>query len=146
VTGVKQWKDTLYVTSPRWLYGVPTSLNSVVQVGGQSVLRPFPSYETQVLGEASSLQYIQSMEIDRRGWMWIIDVGRHGLFDGDEFTGAPKLWIWDIEGNRLVQEFLFPDSIASHQTSFLNDIFVDDVRDVAYISELLGLALCWCMT
>lgn len=138
VTGVKQWKDTLYVTSPRWLYGVPTSLNSVVQVGGQSVLRPFPSYETQVLGEASSLQYIQSMEIDRRGWMWIIDVGRHGLFDGDEFTGAPKLWIWDIEGNRLVQEFLFPDSIASHQTSFLNDIFVDDVRDVAYISETSG--------
>jgi len=139
VTGIKQWKDTLYVTSPRWLHGVPTSLNSVVQIGGQSVLRPFPSYETQVLGDASSIQYIQSMEIDRRGWMWIIDVGRHAIMEAvDEFSGAPKLWIWDIDGNRLVHEYLFPDRIASHQTSFLNDIFVDDVRDVAYISETSG--------
>jgi len=139
VTGIKQWKDTLYVTSPRWLHGVPTSLNTVVQVGGQSILRPFPSYETQVLGDPSSIQYIQSMEIDRRGWMWIIDVGRHAIMEAvDEFKGVPKLWIWDIEGNRLVHEFLFPDRIASHKTSFLNDIFVDDVRDVAYISETSG--------
>lgn len=140
VTGIKQWKDTLYVTSPRWLDGVPTSLNSVVQVGGKSVLRPFPSYETQVLGDASSLQYIQSMEIDRRGWMWIIDVGRPVIFEQNaaHYHGAPKLWIWDIEAKKLIHEYVFPDRIASHNTSFLNDIFVDDVKDVAYISETSG--------
>jgi len=140
VTGVKQWGDTLYVTSPRWLTGVPTSLNSVVKIEGKSVLKPFPSYEAQVLFDPSSLQYIQSMEIDRRGWMWIIDVGRVNLFDEDasDYSGAPKLWIWDIENNKLIHEFIFPDSIASHDTSFLNDIFVDDVKDIAYISETSG--------
>jgi len=140
VTGVKQWKDTLYVTSPRWLAGVPTSLNSVVVIDGKSALKPFPSYEAQVVGDASSLQYIQSMEIDRRGWMWIIDVGRINIFEDNKanYSGAPKLWIWDIEGNSLVHEFVFPDRIASYKTSFLNDIFVDDVRDIAYISETSG--------
>ena len=54
------------------------------------------------------------------------------------FKGAPKLWIWDIEAHRLVHEYVFPDHIASHATSFLNDIFVDDVRNVAYISETSG--------
>jgi len=140
VTGIKQWKDTLYVTSPRWLHGVPTSLNSVVKVDGQSVLKPFPNYDLQVIGDAKSLQYIQSMEIDRRGWMWIIDVGRVDIFEDnkDDFSGQPKLWIWDIEKNKLIQEYLFPEEIASHKTSFLNDIFVDDTLDMAYISETSG--------
>lgn len=30
----------------------------------------------QEIGNASALQFVQSMEIDSRGWMWIIDVGR----------------------------------------------------------------------
>lgn len=140
VTGVKQWKDTLYVTTPRWLDGVPATLNTVVRAeGGTSVLRPYPDYASQVIGDSSRLQYIQSMEIDRRGWMWIIDIGRVGLFeDGANSSGPPKLWIWDIEEHRLVHEYVFPEDIASHATSFLNDIFVDDVRNVAYISESSG--------
>lgn len=140
VTGVKQWKDILYVTSPRWLSGVPASLNSVIKVNGKSVLKPFPSYDTQVIGDPSSLQYIQSMEIDRRGWMWIIDVGRINIFEKNaaDYTGAPKLWIWDIDANKLVHEYIFPDRIASYKSSFLNDIFVDDTRNIAYISETSG--------
>ena len=143
VTGVKQWKDTLYVTSPRWLAGVPTSLNTVTMddaLKNMSVLKPFPNYELQVIGNVSCLQYVQSMEIDRRGWMWIIDVGRVNLFEPNakEYTGAPKLWIWDIDANKLIHSYTFPNDIASHSTSFLNDIFVDDVLNVAYISETSG--------
>jgi hypothetical protein len=143
ITGVKQFGDDMFVTSPRWLSGVPASLNKVVRdpkQGGKSVLQPFPNWAMQTLGDPDSLQYIQSMEIDRRGWMWIIDVGRVNLFEPDaaEHHGPPKLWVWDIAANKKVQEYVFPDSVASHRTSFLNDIFVDDVRNVAYISDTSG--------
>lgn len=140
VTGVGQWRDTIYVTTPRWLSGVTTTLNSVIDVNGEPILKPFPSYERQVVGDSACLQYIQAFEIDRRGWMWIIDVGRINIFEQNaaEFSGAPKLWIWDLESHRLIHEYVFPDEIASHKTSFLNDIFVDDVEDIAYISETSG--------
>lgn len=140
VTGVKQWNNTLYVTTPRWLTGVPSTLNTVVMIDDVSVLKPWPTYEDQVIGDSSKLQYIQSMETDRRGRMWIIDIGRINLLESNAsaYSGAPKLWIWDIEGNKLIHEFVFPDHIASHTTSMLNDIFVDDVKDVAYISDTSG--------
>lgn len=39
-------------------------------------------------------------EIDRRGWMWIIDVGRVHIMEdsAEKKEGPPKLWIWDLEG------------------------------------------------
>lgn len=140
VTGVKSWKNDLYVTSPRWLAGVPASLNKIVKVGGKDVLQPYPDWSSQTIGDPSSLQYIQSMEIDRRGWMWIIDVGRINILEKDveKKAGLPKLWVWDIDGNKLIHEYVFPDRIASHTSSFLNDIFVDDVKDIAFISDTSG--------
>jgi hypothetical protein len=33
--------------------------------------------------DPDALQYVQSMEIDSRGWMWILDVGRRNILDDD---------------------------------------------------------------
>lgn len=37
-------------------------------------------------------------------------------------NGPPKLVIWDIATNSLVRMFVFPNSAASYDSSFLNDI------------------------
>jgi ligand-binding sensor domain-containing protein len=47
-----------------------------VTIDGAPVLQPFPSWEWNDPMDPSKLQYIQSMEIDSRGNMWILDVGR----------------------------------------------------------------------
>ena len=47
------------------------------------VLQPFPDWEMQEIGNPSALQYVQSMEIDLSGKMWIVDVGRLNILEAD---------------------------------------------------------------
>lgn len=81
VNGIKVYKNQVYVTVPRLKSGVPSTLNVVVKsTSGNTdeyVLRPYPSWEMQTLGECEALQGVQSMEIDpHTGYMWILDTGK----------------------------------------------------------------------
>ena len=139
LAGVKYWKGEAYVTVPRWRPGVPVTLAKVVGTPEKPLLQAWPSWEAQSypLGNASKLQFIQSMEIDSRGWMWILDVGRLNLLSdpATQTAGVPKLWIWDIDTNCLVKEFVFPDDVMPYHSSWANDIVVDETRGFAYISD-----------
>ena len=151
ITGIKVApvsgdKVTVFLTVPRWLPGVPSTLNSIsvdtsdLPVGGiQNVpLIPFPSWEMQEIGgDCSGLQYVQSMEIDPDGNMWVIDVGRINIFDPTvDNTCPPKLVVLDSRSGAMVDNpYIFPDNVASHTTNFLNDIVIDHVRGLAYISD-----------
>jgi len=77
------------------------------------------------------------MEIDTRGWMWILDVGRLNLLDAPSLqrNGVPKLIIWNIDMNCSVREFIFPDNILPYASSWANDIVVDVTAGLAYISD-----------
>jgi len=134
--GVKFWKGQLFVTVPRWRMGVPSTLNKVITAQGQQILQPYPSWEMQTIGDPSALQSIQSMEIDSRGWMWILDVGRRNLLDAPNIVnGPPKLVIWDITNNCKIREFVFPNDVLPWNNSFANDLAVDETNGFAYISD-----------
>ncbi|XP_076466373.1 protein yellow-like [Babylonia areolata] len=142
ITGVKVYNDEVYVTVPRWRPGVPSTLNRVVMKNGSAVLQPYPSWQYQTLVDCSALQYVQSMEVDpNTGLMWIIDNGRINF---NSQTGPPsnlcppKLVIYDIEKEKQVHSYTFPDHVANHSSCFLNDIVLHyvsgDVR-FAYITD-----------
>ena len=140
LTGVKQWRDDVFVTVPRWKRGVPATLARVVTVGGKPLLEPFPSWQMNAIGDPNALQYVQSMEIDTHGRMWIVDVGRLNIFDAPEsvVNGPPKLILLDIATRRVLQTFVFPHDVAAWNSSFLNDVAVDEPRGFAYISDASG--------
>lgn len=143
LAGIKIYKNTTYVTVPRWKHGVPSTLNKIVHTGHDSRLQPFPSWKMQELGNCDSLQYVQSMEIDPEcGWMWIIDVGRVNIFESPDESGLgpinlcpPKLVIYDIDKDEIVRVHVFDNSVASHTTNFLNDIVIDRIHRFAYITD-----------
>jgi hypothetical protein len=139
LAGVKLWRDEVYVTVPRWRPGVPITLGKVVLTSATNspVVQAYPSFEYQTLGNPSAFQFIQSMEIDTRGWMWILDVGRLNLLDAPSLQtkGVPKLIIWNIDMNCSVREFIFPDNILPYASSWANDIVVDVTAGLAYISD-----------
>ena len=104
------------------------------------VLEPFPSWEMQEVGNCDKLQYTQSMEIDNNGLMWIIDTGRIGIFTGSpDNTCPPKLVIIDTETGETVDSYVFPDSVAPYDSVFLNDIVVDNTRNIAIITDMTGV-------
>eukprot|EP00466_Bigelowiella_natans_P010836 jgi/Bigna1/137628/aug1.40_g12336 len=161
ITGLKAYKNKLYVTVPRWKRGVPSTLNVVAQTGDidpltshrkstptvrsastnesivcMSILRAgvVAVYATRS-GDPSALQYVQSMEIDPRGWMWIIDVGRlYIATPTPDNSSPPKIIIYDLNTNQTVKSYVFPNEVAPYNSSFLNDIVVDVDRNWAYIS------------
>lgn len=138
---------TVYISVPRWFPGVPSTLNQIVLDQTALVnektplnvpLKPFPSWEANAIGgDCSGMQYVQSMEIDNQGFMWIIDTGRINIFhETVDNSCPPKLLILDTATGEMVDEpYIFPDNIAWHNSTHLNDLVIDNVNQVAYITD-----------
>ncbi|XP_046386734.1 protein yellow-like [Ischnura elegans] len=135
ISGVKIWKDRAYLTVPRWRRGVPSTLNWVPICDAQQdpscprspPLTPFPSWEMQEPGNCSAIQYVQAVEIDPLGRMWVLDVGRRNILSPlPDNRCKAKLILLDLEGGgRVIHTYEFPDRVAPRLDSFLNDLVVD---------------------
>ena len=146
ITGLKWYDNEIYVTVPRWLPGIPSTLNKVIvnetcDITGTtctsvSLLQPYPMplYNSTA---PSKIKYVQSMEIDYHGVMWILDVGRLNIADPDRSTEGPaSLVLWDMKNNHQIGNiYVFPPEVAPHNSTFLNDLMVDVPNQVAYISD-----------
>lgn len=156
-------EDIIFTSTPRWAYGVPYTLHKLVN----AKLQAWPSKEAQKIGDCSKIQYVQSMEIDPDGVMWVIDAG-HKYFtfsgpgpelfdrsidpktheqtgrDGPDLSCPPKIVLIDIKDGTFIQSYVFPPDVVAYHAStppfgtFLNDIVIDTVRQVAFISDLGG--------
>jgi len=134
----------IFLAVPRWFGGVPSTLNKItVDLTSEGpfedpVLEPFPSWDMQEVGNCDKIQYVQSMEIDNDGNMWVIDSGRLNVFATPDNTCPPKLLIIDTETGELVDEpYIFPNAVAPYDETFLNDIALDNRNGgVAYISDM----------
>ena len=102
ITGVKVWKDQVYLTIPRFYPGVPVTL-AVVPEKSDSLspqLQPYPSWEMQREDNCSALTYVQGFEIDTEGRMWVISNGRVELSTKCPRVLCPsRLLILDLENN-----------------------------------------------
>ena len=134
---------TVFISVPRWFPGVPSTLNKITldlnaDAPINPPLKPFPSWEANAIGgDCSGMQYVQSMEIDNQGLMWIIDTGRVNIFhESVDNSCPPKLLIIDTATGEFVDEpYIFPDSVAGHTSTHLNDLVIDNDNQIAYITD-----------
>ncbi|XP_064601268.1 protein yellow-like [Liolophura sinensis] len=148
ISGIKVYRDDVYVTMPRFFDGVPASLNKIVtKDDGEAVMQPFPDWNSHTIDDCNSLQYVQSMEIDpNTGLMWAVDVGRSAIFKPSATRNScpGKLVVYDLETKREVLRYTFPPNVVIRNSSFLNDLvldYVDGAVAYLYITDSLKPAI-----
>lgn len=145
INGIKLYKGQVYLTIPRLKDGVAASLTMVDSNSNENspVLHAYPSWEMHVVGDCNTLQLVQSMEIEPdTGLMWILDtayVPSSSIEVADRCP--PKIVIWDINQNKEVYRYVFPDDVVS-DPFYLNDLVLDydtgNYVKYVYISDTLG--------
>jgi hypothetical protein len=80
------------------------------------------------------------MTIDSQNRMWVIETGRRNFLSSpDEYVdGAAGVWIIDLDTGDIISKYYFPQNVASHNSSFVNDIVLDEARDIAYLTDANG--------
>ncbi|XP_051174255.1 protein yellow-like [Leptopilina boulardi] len=143
ITGIKFWRDQIYLTVPRLKPGVPLTLTIISSIPEQKSiktehglqnlnivspkLKPFPNWHMQRLNDCEAFQSIQNMEIDPMGRMWLIDNGRRDIFtENPNNTCPPRLVILDLNTDgTILKKYIFPKHTVDYNSVFLNDIVLD---------------------
>lgn len=80
ISDIKPYANRLYLSLPRMLPGVPATLGWIIapENNGRTdpEVEPFPSWEMNKKGNCSALQFVQGIEIDVSGVMWVVDSGK----------------------------------------------------------------------
>ena len=109
-------------------YGQPSPYR-VVEVLEDGGTRPFPNEEWSTAPDEDGvgLSAVIGVQSDRRGMVWILDMGGEGL--------PPKLVAWDTRRDELHRVLTIPPH-ATVPNSFQQDFAVDEVRGAIFIADV----------
>lgn len=128
-----------FVSTPRLISSDAPATLSLLDTaidGGPARLTAFPSPEGNAVSAASDthLRNVLGFHVDRRnGWLWALDMG-FVAGEAEAPVGAQKVVVLELSTGRVVKRIAL-DAVADRQGSFLNDIAVDEVRKLAYVSD-----------
>ncbi len=132
-------KGRAFVSTPRLLAANTPATLSILDTsvnGGPAQLTAFPSLSDNSVSStaADHLRNVLGFYIDRRnGWLWALDMGFVAGED-EAPAGSQKVVVYDLQSGHLVKRISL-DTAADRKGSFLNDIAVDEIRKIAYISD-----------
>ena len=109
-------------------YGEPSPYH-VVEVLEDGGTRPFPNEEWSTAPDERGvgLSAVIGVQSDRRGVVWILDMGGEGL--------PPKLVAWDTRRDELHRVVTIPPH-ATVPNSFQQDLAIDEVRGAVFIADV----------
>lgn len=124
----------IFVCYPKW--GDDVSFTVTELRDGQEVAYPDEATNaTDADDPAAALVSVQSVVVDPRDRLWILDTGSP-MFRPTEY-GGPKLVCVDLSTDRVTQTILFPQDVVT-PTSYLNDVRFDlrrGTEGMAFITD-----------
>ena len=128
-----------FVSTPRL---VATDLPATLSIldtratTGPARLTAFPSRDANAVAgaPAAHLRNVLGFHVDHRnGWLWALDQG-FVAGEAEAPAGGQKIVVFDVRTGKTLRTIPL-DAVADRKGSFLNDIAVDEVRKVAYVSD-----------
>jgi sugar lactone lactonase YvrE len=135
LTGVTvSHQGRIFVNFPKW--GDDVQFTVAELRDGRPVAYPNEAFnQTQSDNLAAALVSVQSVVVDPRDRLWILDTGSP-LFQPTQY-GGPKLVCVDLASDRVIQTILFPQDVAL-PTTYLNDVRFDlrrGAEGMAFITD-----------
>jgi sugar lactone lactonase YvrE len=125
----------VFVCFPRWEDGM---LYTIAEVKADSSVTLYPDLafnQPDPDQPRRSLYSVQSVVVDARGRLWVLDTGRIRM--GPAARDAAKLLAFDLQTSQLVQTVVIPEAAMTPE-SYLNDVRFDLPKDgagYAYITD-----------
>lgn len=122
----------VFVSSPQWTAARSPSVAEILKDG---TIQPYPGgpWNRFDLTEPSTrFVNVNAVHADGAGSLWVVDYA--GPDFGPSIDGAQKLVRIDLERDRVAAVYRFDDDVLP-EGARLNDVRVDPVRGIAYISE-----------
>ena len=98
---VRLFKNKFYVSVPRYLDGVPATLNTIEYPKGKTdevspILHPFPNMEENEIGNCTCLQNVLAIEIDPFGRLWVVDSGNAEIYRSGKSQCNAKILVYQL--------------------------------------------------
>lgn len=135
VTGVAVSKTgRIFVNFPRWTNQYQYAVAEVMPDGTSKAYpdEAWNSWDGKSPANQKQFTCVQSVFVDDNDALWIIDPASPGL--NGVLPNAAKLVKVDLSTNQVTQTIPFGADVAPAK-SYLNDVRVDDQKQVAYLSE-----------
>ncbi|CAH2075380.1 unnamed protein product, partial [Iphiclides podalirius] len=146
--GVGRWNNKMFITVPRWRYGVASSLNYIDLDGPvDQPLKPYPSLKDNLVPDTatalpsnSSIISVFRVFIDPCDRLWVMDTGKSGIFGPSNQIVGPSLVIFDLKTDELLHRYFFKKS-DTKENSFFGNVVVDVDKNTcdnafAYVADL----------
>ena len=133
--GIKLSKNgTIFCSFPRWYDNVTATFAKYNPQ--EKVFEPWPSLEENqryLKNSSSGINSVLGFEIDMDDTLYILDQGK--INGTAAKKGSIKLIHYSLETGEKLEEYIFNESIADLEASFLNDVVIDNKRERAYITD-----------
>lgn len=132
VTGVSvSATGRIFVNFPRWRKNLRLSVAEVFPDGSH---RPYPDREQNSwrLGEEPDSRFVAVQSVvAAQGRLHVLDTG-NPMSAG--VLHAPRVHVYDLAENRLVDTYVFPEHVYERE-SYLNDLRIDEQANRMYLTD-----------
>ena len=133
--GIKLSKNgTIFCSFPRWFDDVIVTFAKYNKE--ENIFEPWPSLEMNqkyLNNDPSGLNSILGFEIDKYDNLYILDQGR--IKKNPALKDSMKLLNYSLNDGQLKNNYTFRSDIVDPSNSFLNDVVIDQINKIAYITD-----------
>ncbi|KAJ9599506.1 hypothetical protein L9F63_009978 [Diploptera punctata] len=138
----KDPKNRMFVTTPKFLNGVPASLSTVADEQSGNPLVPYPSWDSHSDTDCSKMISVLRVKISDCGQLWVLDSGVANVLQSFNATCPPKLLIFDLKTDQEIWRYQIPDKDFV-MNSLLGTVELngDCGKEHAYLADITGYGI-----